>query len=53
MRENAAGGVPVIRDVYPYLCVRDAAAAIEFYSGVFGAEELPTADFAGRANRPR
>ena len=40
MSENAAGGVPVIRDVYPYLCVRDAAAAIEFYSGVFGAEEL-------------
>ena len=40
MSENAAGGVPVIRDVYPYLYVRDAAAAIEFYTGVFGAEEL-------------
>jgi PhnB protein len=40
MSETAAGGVPVIRDVYPYLCVRDAAAAIEFYTGVFGAEEL-------------
>ena len=40
MSESAAGGVPVIRDVYPYLCVRDAAAAIEFYTGVFGAEEL-------------
>jgi uncharacterized glyoxalase superfamily protein PhnB len=40
MSESAAGGVPVIRDVYPYLCVRDAAAAIEFYTAVFGAEEL-------------
>jgi uncharacterized glyoxalase superfamily protein PhnB len=30
----------MIRDVYPYLCVRDAAAAIEFYTRVFGAEEL-------------
>lgn len=40
MSESTAGDVPVIRDVYPYLCVRDAAAAIEFYTGVFGAEEL-------------
>src|SRR5258708_1799329 len=40
MSESAAGGLPVIRDVYPYLCVRDPAAAIEFYTGVFGAEEL-------------
>jgi uncharacterized damage-inducible protein DinB len=36
MSETAAGGVPVIRDVYPYLCVRDAAAAIEFYTRLFG-----------------
>jgi PhnB protein len=40
MSESAAGGVPVIRDVYPYLCVRDAAAALDFYTRVFGAEEL-------------
>ena len=40
MTESAPGGVPVIREVYPYLCVRDAAAAIEFYTAVFGAEEL-------------
>ena len=26
--------------VTPYLCVRDAAAALEFYRAVFGAEEL-------------
>jgi len=32
--------LPLIRDVYPYLCVRDAAAAIAFYTRIFGAEEL-------------
>ena len=31
--------MPVIREVYPYLVVRGAAAAIEFYREVFGAEE--------------
>ena len=40
MTKNTADAVPVIRDVYPYLCVRDAAAALEFYTRVFGAEEL-------------
>lgn len=29
-----------IREVYPYLCIRGAAAAIEFYQKVFGAEEI-------------
>jgi PhnB protein len=29
-----------IREVYPYLIVRGAAAAIEFYQNVFGAEEI-------------
>jgi uncharacterized glyoxalase superfamily protein PhnB len=29
----------VIREVYPYLIVHDAAAAIAFYRRVFGAEE--------------
>jgi len=40
MPENTANRLPVIRDVFPYLCVRDAAAAIEFYARIFGAEEL-------------
>lgn len=30
---------PVIRDLYPYLRVRDARAAIEFYANAFGAVE--------------
>ena len=29
-----------IREVYPYLCVRGAPAAIEFYQKAFGAEEI-------------
>jgi PhnB protein len=29
-----------IREVYPYLCVRGGAAAIEFYQKAFGAEEI-------------
>lgn len=40
MTENAANPMPVIREVYPYLCVHDAAAALEFYTRIFGAEEL-------------
>jgi PhnB protein len=40
MTHNAGGQRPVIREVFPYLCVRDAAAALEFYTAVFGAEEL-------------
>lgn len=32
--------MPDIREVYPYLIVRDAAAAIDFYRTVFGAEEI-------------
>ncbi len=32
--------MPAIREVYPYLIVRGAAAAIEFYRTVFGAEEV-------------
>ena len=31
--------MPVIREVYPYLIVHDAPAAIAFYRRVFGAEE--------------
>ena len=40
MTEKVATPVPVIREVYTYLCVHAAAAAIEFYTRVFGAEEL-------------
>lgn len=32
--------MPTILEVFPMLCVRDAAAAIDFYKAVFGAEEL-------------
>jgi PhnB protein len=28
-----------VREVFPYLCVRGAIRAIEFYTGVFGARE--------------
>ena len=49
MTEKAANPVAVIRDVYPYLCVREAAAAVEFYTLVFGAEEiLRLTDRSGR-----
>ena len=42
-------GPPVIREVFAYLCVRGAAAAIDFYTQVFGARELVRiADAAGR-----
>lgn len=40
MSEKTDDSLPVIRDVYPYLCVHDAAAALEFYTGLFGAEEV-------------
>jgi len=49
MINEAATSVPSIRDVYPYLCVRSAAAALEFYTRVFGAEEvLRLTDSSGR-----
>ena len=31
---------PAIHEVYAYLCVRDSAAAIDFYTHAFGATEL-------------
>jgi uncharacterized glyoxalase superfamily protein PhnB len=30
----------VIHELFPCLCVRDAASAIDFYTQVFGAEEI-------------
>jgi len=38
-RESTEAG-PTIREGFPYLHVRGAAAAIDFYKSVFGAEEL-------------
>jgi uncharacterized glyoxalase superfamily protein PhnB len=40
MKESSTESVPVIREVYPYLCVRGGASAIDFYVRVFGAQEL-------------
>jgi PhnB protein len=49
MTQKAADSLPVIRDVYPYLCVHDAAAALDFYTRLFGAEEvLRLTDQSGR-----
>lgn len=40
MTATPDGPPPAIREVFPYLCVRDATAAITFYTHVFGAREL-------------
>lgn len=40
MNPNPTLASSSIREVYPYLCVRGAAAAIEFYRRAFGAEEI-------------
>jgi PhnB protein len=40
MNEATLTHPPSIREVYPYLCVRGGAAAIDFYTRVFGAQEL-------------
>jgi uncharacterized glyoxalase superfamily protein PhnB len=40
MKEPVLEYTPTIREVYPYLCVRGGAAAMDFYIRVFGAEEL-------------
>jgi PhnB protein len=40
MKEASIDHLPVIREVYPYLCVRGGAAAMDFYIQVFGAQEL-------------
>ncbi len=46
---DRTGSGSVIREVFPYLCVRDASAALDFYRRVFGAEELlRLTDAAGR-----
>lgn len=40
MSEKSAKPVSSIHEVFPYLIVRGAAAAIDFYKGAFGAEEI-------------
>lgn len=40
MPHSDASRLPVIHDMYIYLCVPDGAGAIDFYVRVFGAEEL-------------
>lgn len=40
MNGNTAKTAAEIQEMYPYLCVRDAAAAIAFYIRAFGAQEL-------------
>jgi PhnB protein len=46
---SAAPDAPMILDLFVYLCVKDADAAIIFYTEVFGAREtLRLADPAGR-----
>jgi uncharacterized glyoxalase superfamily protein PhnB len=40
MSEQAVSRTSPIHEVFPYLCVRDAGAAIEFYKKAFNAEEV-------------
>lgn len=40
MNDKPATGKSAVQEMYPYLCVRDGAAAIEFYKRAFGAQEL-------------
>lgn len=39
MSDETSGSASPIHEVFPYLCVRGAAAAIDFYTRVFGARE--------------
>jgi uncharacterized glyoxalase superfamily protein PhnB len=46
---NQTGTGPAIEEVFPYLCVRGASAAIDFYARAFGAvETFRIADAGGR-----
>jgi PhnB protein len=47
MNETTLTHIPLIHEVYPYLCVRGAATAIDFYTRVFGAQELMRLTDAG------
>lgn len=38
--DTAAAAAPTVHEVFPYLCARDAARAIDFYTRVFGAREV-------------
>ncbi|HEX8696218.1 MAG TPA: VOC family protein [Longimicrobium sp.] len=39
MSAESTGPAPPVREVFPYLCVRGAARAIDWYTQVFGARE--------------
>jgi uncharacterized glyoxalase superfamily protein PhnB len=39
MKADTTDVPPAVHEVFPYLCVRGAAAAIDFYTRVFGARE--------------
>jgi uncharacterized glyoxalase superfamily protein PhnB len=47
------GSSSEIKEVFPYLRVKNAAAAIEFYTQAFGAKELFRLTETRRANRAR
>jgi len=40
MTDDTAKTAAAVQELFPYLCVRDAAAAIAFYKRAFGAQEL-------------
>lgn len=40
MNDNTTKPASSIQEVFPYLCVRGAAAALDFYTRAFGAQEL-------------
>jgi len=40
MNDKPGKTAAAVHEMYPYLCVKDAGAAIEFYKRAFGATEL-------------
>jgi PhnB protein len=47
-RHHSKSGPVAYQGAVPYLCVRDAGAAIEFYKKAFGARELIRIELGGR-----
>ena len=39
MNDGRTTAAAAVEDIFPYLCVRDAATAIAFYKRAFGAQE--------------
>ncbi|WOJ97059.1 hypothetical protein R0137_00455 [Congregibacter brevis] len=42
----------MLKAVAPYLCVRDGAAAIEFYKTAFAAKEVQRYEYEGKLRDP-